>query len=247
MIVGWSRKFSGGGGSPPISSNLELWLDANQIVGLVDNDPVTTWADMSGHSRDFAQAGGPRPTYKTTSVTINSLPVVQFSASVPEFVSRAGFDTTGWAGASIYFVGRINTDPPGAANESGLWNFGRGAAELNTHFPFTDGSIYDGTLTDNRQTVGNPTPALTTAFQITILNGETSVKYTYRVNKADVFTTDASSFLGYTGTDDWKIGQSISSLYNYDGVMGEILVYSVKHSSTDRDTVEGALSTKWGL
>lgn len=41
-------------------------VDASQIVGLSDGDPVAAWPDVSGNSRDFTQATpANRPIYKT--------------------------------------------------------------------------------------------------------------------------------------------------------------------------------------
>lgn len=60
----------GGGGSgssfvPTKIGNLSFWLDASQLA-LSNNDPVGTWADVSGNGRDFTQAtSGNRPTFKT--------------------------------------------------------------------------------------------------------------------------------------------------------------------------------------
>jgi hypothetical protein len=56
---------SGGVVSPDGVLNLEQWIDADEIVGLNDGDPVSTWTDLTGNGRDFTAAGGDRPTYNT--------------------------------------------------------------------------------------------------------------------------------------------------------------------------------------
>jgi hypothetical protein len=62
---------------PDAISGLQMWLDASQIVGLVDGDPVATWADASGNANDATQAtGANQPLYKTN--ILNGLPVVRF-------------------------------------------------------------------------------------------------------------------------------------------------------------------------
>jgi hypothetical protein len=50
--------------------------DASQITGLSDDDPVTTWEDLSGN--DYDLAAGAAPTYKTN--IQNSLPAVYFNS-----------------------------------------------------------------------------------------------------------------------------------------------------------------------
>jgi hypothetical protein len=62
---------------PDAISGLQMWLDADQIVGLVDNDPVATWADASGNANDATQGtAANRPIYKTN--IVNGKPVVRF-------------------------------------------------------------------------------------------------------------------------------------------------------------------------
>lgn len=49
---------------------LKLWLDASQIAGLVDGDPVATWPDLSGLGNHATQAtGSKKPLLKQ--VTVN--------------------------------------------------------------------------------------------------------------------------------------------------------------------------------
>jgi hypothetical protein len=65
---------------PTSVTSLYAWYDASQITGLSNNDPVATWSDLSGNSRDLTQSTpGSRPTYKTNQR--NSLPIVAFDNS----------------------------------------------------------------------------------------------------------------------------------------------------------------------
>lgn len=69
-----------GGFHPLQIANCQLWLDAAQITGLVDADPVTTWNDLSGNARNASQAtSANKPTYRTSQ--INGLPVVRFDGT----------------------------------------------------------------------------------------------------------------------------------------------------------------------
>ncbi len=65
---------------PPQFVNLRVWLKADAIMGLVDDDPVATWIDSSGYGNDATQAtSSKRPTYKTG--IQNGLPAVRFDAT----------------------------------------------------------------------------------------------------------------------------------------------------------------------
>ena len=59
---------------------LVLWLDANQIKGLSDNDDIEIWEDASVFGNDAIQSTiGARPKYKTN--VLNGLPVVRFDGN----------------------------------------------------------------------------------------------------------------------------------------------------------------------
>lgn len=79
------------------------WYKANAITGLVDNDPVTTWADSSGNARSITEATN-KPLYKTA--IVNGKPVVRFDG-VNDILSRA--DALGFSGSpalTIFVVHR---------------------------------------------------------------------------------------------------------------------------------------------
>lgn len=65
------------GFSPLQLPGLKFWLDASQISGLNDGDPVATWSDASGLNNHATQAtGSKQPTYKVA--IVNGRPVVRF-------------------------------------------------------------------------------------------------------------------------------------------------------------------------
>lgn len=71
---------SSGAFSPDQVAGLQLWLKADAITGLVDNDPVATWLDSSGSANDATQGtAANRPLYKTG--ILNGKPVVRFDAT----------------------------------------------------------------------------------------------------------------------------------------------------------------------
>ena len=109
----------------------------------------------------------------------------------------------------------------------------------NSHYPWTDGSIYDPTLTNSRKTAGNPTPSLAN-FHLYNVEAKSAL-WTARVNKAQLFTTTTNT-IALGGT---TIGGD--QLYSFDGDIGELIAYSSILSSTDRGKVEDYLYSKWGI
>lgn len=69
---------TGPGGVGDNSNNI-IWLDASSIVG-VDNDPVASWADVSGNANDFSQSSASRQPKYFSSI-INGKPVVRFDGT----------------------------------------------------------------------------------------------------------------------------------------------------------------------
>lgn len=89
-----SKAQTGPGGVGTSASNI-LWLKADAITGLNDNDPVATWADNSGNTFDLIQGtAASKPTYQTNE--INSKPIVRFDGSDDNLIRNpfAGFATT---------------------------------------------------------------------------------------------------------------------------------------------------------
>jgi hypothetical protein len=71
---------TGGGGFVPTDiAGCKLWLEADQLVGFSNDDPVDEWPDASGNTNDFFQVSEPvKPIYKTN--IINGLPALRFTA-----------------------------------------------------------------------------------------------------------------------------------------------------------------------
>lgn len=94
------RAFGRGRFSPRSLPNLVLWLNASLITGLVDGDPVTTWADLSGQGNHATQGtGAAKPLYKVG--IANGRPGVLFDG-VDDFMSLT-------AGAAETLMGAART------------------------------------------------------------------------------------------------------------------------------------------
>lgn len=227
----------GSGFSPASISGLTLWLKAHAITGLNDGDPVATWTDLSGNGNNATQAvGANRPKYKTN--IVNALPVVRFER---DDSSNLGFADvfSSLTAAEIFVAVKINTDPPVAFADA-LWYFGSTASD--SHYPFTDGNIYEDFGTSVRKTVGNPGQSLAiwAIYNITSISGE----FTTRLSGTQIFTT-ATNTVGFTTTA--AIGKSIGGAGFLDGDIAEIIMYNAKLSSGDRTLVKTYLASKYGI
>jgi hypothetical protein len=93
----------------PVTAGVTVWLDASQLTGLTDGDPVATWTDMSGWDNNAAKTGG-SPTYKTG--VLNGKPVVQFVKANGDAFTTANLSSQFPAAATVFIVATIN---PGTA------------------------------------------------------------------------------------------------------------------------------------
>lgn len=72
--------------SPRDISGLVVMLDAANIRGLADSDPVSTWPDATSNARDYTGFGSTRPQWK--SGVINGWPAVRFDGT-DDYLSRS--------------------------------------------------------------------------------------------------------------------------------------------------------------
>jgi hypothetical protein len=127
------------------------WWKADALTGLTDGDPVTTWSDSSGNGRDATAVG--TPSYETGEV--NALPAIAFDGVGDGFNLP---DASALGAGTMFIVFRIDNDPPLGGESTGMWLFGTDGQA--SHFPWTDGIIYDAWGTSARKTVGNPVKSL---------------------------------------------------------------------------------------
>jgi hypothetical protein len=227
---------------PDDVSGLIFWLKADQITGLIDNDPISTWEDQSGNGFDVTQAGADRPTYKTG--IINSLPVVRFDG-VTEFMSRAPDSVLEPSTLSIFAIystssginGRVLQYSAGADSN----NFGRGygfRASSTVHSLAlgngTTDTSYNGTRTGLDPTYGD-------------VHYDGSEVTVYERGTLLSTTTPAIQGISYTNVTAYSIGKLEAPLNqdHFNGDLAEIFVYDGVVSQADREALQDYLKQKW--
>ena len=233
---------------PTDLTGLIMWLDANDTSTLFDatsggstvtaNDTaVARWEDKSTSAKHFKQTTlNNRPKLFTSSQ--NGKNVIRFDGTNDSMNIDSAF--SGQTEATYFVALKVKNDPPLTTNTSGHpIGFLTGNVTNAGHYPFTDGNIYDNTLTTSRKSAGNPTPSLAN-FHIYNVEASNSV-WTARVNKSQLFTTGTNTI----GVGQTALGISIS--FYFDGDIGEFIAYSSILSSTDRGKVEDYLYAKWGI
>jgi hypothetical protein len=93
----------------PVTAGVTVWLDASQLTGLIDGDPVAIWTDMSGWDNNATKSAG-SPTYKTG--VLNGKPVIRFVKTNGDAFTTANLSSQFPSAATVFIVATIN---PGTA------------------------------------------------------------------------------------------------------------------------------------
>lgn len=222
----------------PLSLSPELWLRFDDY-GLADDAAIATATDLSGNGNDFTQGtADSRPTFKTN--IVNGHGVARFDGTADHL---AGPDFSSLTAGEIFVIVKIDTDPPAAEAQTGLWHFGDDAVSPNGHFPFTDGAIYEGFGTDTRKTVGDPTPSLATAFRLyNVVSASGS--FAAFLDGTEIFSTGTNTVAFDSAP---HIGKSDASLHFLDGDIAEIILFSSPLSAGDKTLLKDYFADRYAL
>lgn len=214
----------------PLTLSPALWLKADALTGLVNNDPVSTFTDSSGNSRDATAAGGARPLYKTNQV--NSLPALDFDGA-NHFMSTPAFSNgDAW---TAFIVARLDGTSGVALGSSKLMNSYGNTPPLYYRAE-TNGA---GGSDDQTGVVAGTWHVLTGRLDATTV--QAWVDGTSAGSSAVAPSPSASSSAMVLGR------HPTVSVAWFDGAIAEVLFFTSALSTTDRDNVESYLGTKYGI
>lgn len=253
LMVARSRMFS-----PIDIPGLKFWVASDDLV-LSDNDPVTTWVDKSGNGNDASQStAGFKPLYKTN--IQNGKPIVRFDGTDDQLEISDTSIVGGETGLSIFIIIKEATPQIDKAFFC-KWDYQtQGCFAMQTSFASSDEfMLFTATsLTDGGNNRINTTDAnLTSQFYLleaiydgTQATSSDRIKLYKNATPPSVNTANGNSLptslLSCSAT--LKIGQFGGTLdRNYDGDIGEILMYNSALSAENRGKVESYLNARWAL
>jgi hypothetical protein len=228
------RRFfvSSGDGEEPFSPDdiegLLLWLKADAIEGLSDDEAVATWEDSSSSDNDFTQGTAEnRPVYKTN--ILNSKPIVRCSGENKYLTCATISDTQPF---TLWFVMDMTND----ANDGGVFFYDEAITDMATDSAGAPNTAWIMDAGDSHHfglTAGG--------FHIiaAVFDGASSVGY-----------DDGTGTAGAnTGTNAWLIGDT--SLGNKFSTaprdIAEVLFYNSALSTADLNNVGDYLADKYNL
>ena len=237
MFPGLFPAFGSAEALPPLTG-MVVWLKT-PIACLVDMDDLNStthlWLDSSGNGIDGVAPGGtnPKPIYHDN--IVDGLPAVDFFTNEGTLISLVGFNAiaTGWSGANIFYVLKLNADPPSA--------LGAGISVMGTDgnpdfFPFNgDGHVYDGSFSNARKDTGNPSVDLS-LWHVYDISSATNDWKNYFDN-VQFFSTATNTFVNNLSPfQEPSIGCNNGSIA-FKGYMAEIIIYDHILDGTERTTL----------
>jgi hypothetical protein len=229
--------------NPTNNSSLKLWLVGdNESAG-----SVGTWDDLSGNGNNATQADSAQQPTAVTNV-VNGHTVLRADGTSDQ-MSIASNPLTGASGGTLVVVFKQDADPPSVGANTGggpISRLGSDAATPGDHWPWTDGNIYDGSMSTARKTVGNPTTSLASWAVISIVSAASD--YRFYIN-GTLFYSTASNTVGFSGSAPllfWST-DSGGGIYYFKGDVAEVLAYNRALSTTERQAAEDYAGTKYGI
>lgn len=230
-------------GVPTVPSDLPLgmriWIRATDL-GSTNDTVVTSWPDQSGlHNDGTATLTGADILLKTGQAVAGGVGVYIDTNTGAGRHIRFGNVISDLASGELFLVIKQLNDPaidgPFNNNSWGIW----GNSGVTSHYPFTDGTIYEDWGSTVRHTVGNPTPALD-AYRIVNI-ASASGEWTYRLDGSSLFTTA-------TNTVAWQVNPELGRGGGRNqGYFAEMIVYDRALTTTERAQVMAYLTARHGL
>jgi hypothetical protein len=188
-------------------ANLEALYWAEAQAEAADAE-VATLLDRSGNGWDFPKLGTGallRHNY------VNGKKALHFNGATPCQYSLADALMDGATEGCYFAVVKVANDPPGTAGVSGpvFGNFKSSGGGNDTHFPYTDGKIYEGWGQSGRAEV-NPTPSL--ASWCLYLVETWSGGYRMEIDGVEIFTTGTNTVDFGTGKTRY-IGRQAAAFF----------------------------------
>jgi hypothetical protein len=256
--------------NPATLGNLQLWVAAD--VGLALSGGKMTWTDQSPQSHLVQSPNDSSPCSNPTIQTaaINGLSAASFDGHTNCFTVSSGFnDFTN--GVSIFVVAQPqNHNSPFLGAESAFVDLSGSSAAQSAEVLFGRAYQPTNTSTGDFQLQTNNTSTTTglidTGSGDTYLSGVTHLfevvlpalpedqsgtgtlyedgTVTGAATNNPLGPTIAARAYNFIG---WNAWEQVNSYPAYSGLIGEILVYSSALTTSQRQSLEAHLKSKWGL
>lgn len=208
---------SAGGWSPAqLATTPSWWLDASALTGLSDNDPCSSFTDMSGNGRHFIASGTARATYKTN--VLNGKAVLRFDGVDDTYVCNTNTSICSIAVVAKYTNATLAVDYAGLFTGNGAGNdaylVGSSAGGTSFYPPPANVTFYKNGTAQAADVIGAAPMA---AFAALVCTSTVGRNYTWSIGRDR--GNAARSWLGdiaeiVASTAEWSAGD-VAALQTY--------------------------------
>jgi hypothetical protein len=226
-------------GPANITSNLKLWLRAEDGITLSGSGTIDLWADQSSSANDAVQATvAAQPTYNTSSNLINFNPTVTFTGT--DYM-RTGSNVFGTGNISYTSFGVVDHNAV-AGNDYYFWDGAPGVRQT-VFFGHQGAFQAQGNWLDDYA-------AGAVAVNIPYLEGftrdaATNIRTNYQSGKS--VGTENRIAITKTNNGYTEIGANSSNTEQWNGKVGEIIAYQSVLTGAELQKVNTYLAVKWGF
>ena len=225
--------------NPALISGLQLWLDADDSETITLNGgTVSQWDDKSGNGYHVSQGtASNQPTYQSS--VLNSKSVVRFDGVNDGLINTVDTPVGSSTNRTVFVV--FNWNGSGGTIDYALVLGYLGAAS-GTVFGISEEIAV---RVNSGSRVWNASANSTHAIVTIMLDGTSTTDLSAWKNGSSlgVSTTSTQTINTAAGIG---VGRRFDGNYLY-GDIAEIIVYNSALSTSDRESVESYLSTKWGI
>jgi hypothetical protein len=205
------------------------------------------WLDQSGLNNHATQLTGTLQPLLVQNTALNNRPVMRFNGTSQYFNLADFMGPNAAAGLPAATAGEVFVVlKHSAAIGVGQYLWRMGAEDSNyyaypTHYPFSDGIIYDSFGTTTRQTTGKPAQDLSAYHLYNVVSR--AGEWTSRINGVLHYTTATNTFTLPAGAE---LGASVNYYGGYfNGDVAEIIIYDHALTSAERERVQWYLAAKY--
>lgn len=238
--------------SPPaLPVTAQLWAHYARGVGIysdlgttlqtTDGGTARQWNDSSGNGRHATGGSTTSPTLDLTH-TYLSIPTIFAPGSPSQWLNIP--DMSALSELEVYITVKAGADPA-TGTFIGFWDMGSSAS--SSHYPYLDGNIYDSCGSTTRQTVGNPSPDLSSAFrQYNVFSrnsasgdpdGDTAL-WRAILDTSSIFSTTTNT-VGCQSSPKIFRNRGNDDMH---GAIAELIIYTSKRTATQRADINTYLT-----
>ena len=225
------------------SSNIKLWVKAEDIPGNIDGDRISSWQDRSGNSNNLSQSNNSyKPAYYSN--VVNTFPVARFNQSMNRLIHNSYSDFPDNEISTI-FVNKSN----GQSND-GLLSYASSSSD-NDYLIFNSNNLTFYRANTNASTSVNISDNTWRITQNTWQNSSNnSILYTNGTLRATkTLNTNSITQNGCLaiGCDQDGINSGYVDNQTHYGDFAEIIIYNFVLPSAQRNIVNNYLSAKYNI